>query len=114
MNLADEIGVPGVNLNAFTSGPPTIDVNSYHDFLLGFENSLPWDRAERMWTMGSSVDENLEKSHVQGRRRHPHQPLHVGPGHPPRGEFKFRHATTAISATALTERLRECHGRLHA
>jgi hypothetical protein len=43
MNLADQLGIPGVNLNAFTSGPPTINISGYHNFLLGFENSLPWD-----------------------------------------------------------------------
>src|SRR5688572_13792286 len=55
LNLADEIGVPGSNINRFTSGPPTIDVEGYNDYLLGFETSLPWDRAERTWTMGSSM-----------------------------------------------------------
>ena len=103
MNLAEEIGVPGVNLNAFTSGPPTINVDGYHNFLLGFQNSLPWDRAERTWTMGSSATK-LWGNHtlkmggdVRITRHMLDQVTH------PRGEFLFEGATTAIPGDSRAE-----------
>jgi len=102
-NLADEIGVPGVNLNAFTSGPPTINIASYHNFLLGFENSLPWDRAERTWTMGTSATK-LFGNHtlkiggdVRINRFMLDQVTH------PRGEFEYRPGTTASSADSRAQ-----------
>jgi Carboxypeptidase regulatory-like domain len=103
MNLADEIGVPGANLNAFTSGPPTININSYHNFLIGFENSLPWDRAERVWTMGTSATK-LWGNHtlkvggdVRISRHMLDQVTH------PRGEFEYRPGTTASSADSSSQ-----------
>src|SRR5688500_7445104 len=103
MNLADEIGVPGVNLNAFTSGPPTINIDGYHDFLLGFQNSLPWDRAERVWTMGSSATK-LWGNHtlkiggdLRISRHMLDQVTH------PRGEFLYEGSTTASSADSRAQ-----------
>ncbi|MPZ20797.1 MAG: TonB-dependent receptor [Luteitalea sp.] len=96
LNLADEVGVPGSNLNAFTSGPPTINVSGYHTFLLGFSNSLPWDRAERTWSMATSVTK-LWGNHtlkvggdLRMNRFMLDQVTH------PRGEFTFGGATTAV------------------
>jgi hypothetical protein len=45
-NDATAIGIPGVNLDAFTSGFPTINVGGYSSNLFGYSASLPWDRAE--------------------------------------------------------------------
>jgi hypothetical protein len=103
MNLADQIGVPGVNLNAFTSGPPTININGYHNFLLGFENSLPWDRAERIWTAGTSAtkiwgNHTLKIGGDFRINRHMlDQVTH------PRGEFEYRGSTTASSADSRAQ-----------
>jgi len=55
MNLADQIGIPGANLTMFTSGAPTINIPAYHAFLIGTQNSLPWDRAKRRTNVGTSV-----------------------------------------------------------
>jgi hypothetical protein len=103
LNLADEIGVPGVNLNAFTSGPPTINVDGYHSFLIGFQNSLPWDRAERIWTVGTSAtkiwgNHTLKIGGDFRTNRHMlDQVTH------PRGEFLFEGATTAIPGDSRAE-----------
>jgi hypothetical protein len=103
MNLADEIGVPGVNLNMFTSGPPTINIDGYHAFLLGFQNSLPWDRAERVWTAGTSATK-LFGNHtlkVGGDFRMSRHMLDQVTH--PRGEFLFEGATTAIPGDSRAE-----------
>jgi hypothetical protein len=55
MNLADQIGIPGANLTMFTSGAPTINIPAYHAFLIGTQNSLPWDRAKRTTNVATNV-----------------------------------------------------------
>ena len=92
LNLADQLGIPGVNLNPFTSGPSTIDVSGYTSYLLGFETSLPWDRAERTWTAATTATK-LFGNHtlkvggdVRVNRFMLDQVTH------PRGSFMFRSA----------------------
>lgn len=45
-NVSDELGIPGVNVSDFTSGPVGINLNSFGDPFIGFSASLPWIRAE--------------------------------------------------------------------
>ena len=40
------IGIPGVNINQFTSGMTTINLGGYTTPLVGYSASLPWIRAE--------------------------------------------------------------------
>ena len=54
MNLADQIGIPGANLTMFTSAP-TINIPAHHAFLIGTQNSLPWDRAKRTTNVATNV-----------------------------------------------------------
>jgi hypothetical protein len=39
----------------FTSGAPTIRIPAYHSFLIGTQNSLPWDRAKRRTNVGTNL-----------------------------------------------------------
>jgi hypothetical protein len=41
-----DIGIPGVNINDFTSGMVTINLGGYTTPLVGYSASLPWVRAE--------------------------------------------------------------------
>ncbi len=56
-NSATDIGIPGANLNDFTSGMSTINISGYSSPMFGFSASLPWVRAEtnidlvNSWTM---------------------------------------------------------------
>jgi hypothetical protein len=45
-NDSTNIGIPGVNLSAFTSGFVGINIGGYSNPLTGYSASLPWDRAE--------------------------------------------------------------------
>lgn len=45
-NLADQLGIPGINGIPWTSGPPQIALDNFGDPLIGFSASLPWIRAE--------------------------------------------------------------------
>ena len=41
-----DIGIPGVNLDAFTSGLVGMDIGGYNTPMVGYSASLPWDRGE--------------------------------------------------------------------
>ena len=115
LNLADEIGIPGVNLNAFTSGT----ADDQHQQL----SRLPV-RASRIRCRGTAPsasgrwgrgDETLGKSHIEGRGRRAHQPAHAGPGDPPARRIRVpaRH-DGKLGGQRVAERFRQCDGRLHA
>jgi hypothetical protein len=43
---AEELGIPGVNVSDWTSGPPQIALDNFGDPFIGFSASLPWIRSE--------------------------------------------------------------------
>src|SRR6185436_4320710 len=45
-NTATDVGIPGANINDFTSGMSTINLGGFSTPLVGFSASLPWVRAE--------------------------------------------------------------------
>src|SRR5579883_1150643 len=45
-NVADQLGIPGINGIPWTSGPPDINLNNFGNPFIGFSASLPWIRAE--------------------------------------------------------------------
>jgi hypothetical protein len=99
LNTSDEVGIRGANLNRFSSGISTIDVSGYNGTLVGFSNSLPWDRSERTWTVATTAtklwgDHTLK---VGGDVRYNRDfLLQVQDNGGPRGRFQFRGATTAV------------------
>ncbi len=103
MNLADEIGIPGANLTPFTSGAPTINIPAYHAFLLGTQNSLPWDRAKRTTNLSTNVTK-IWGNHtlkVGGDFRMTNDFLDQV-AHP-RGELTFTGAMTAIPTDSAAQ-----------
>ncbi len=103
MNLADEIGIPGANLTMFTSGAPTINIPAYHAFLLGTQNSLPWDRAKRTTNLATNVTK-IWGNHtlkVGGEFRNTNDFLDQVTH--PRGEFTFTGAMTAIPTDSAAQ-----------
>ncbi|MPY88825.1 MAG: TonB-dependent receptor [Luteitalea sp.] len=98
LNTSDEMGIPGVNLNRFSSGITTIDVGGYNGTLIGYSASLPWDRSERTWTVATTVTK-LWGNHtlkIGGDFRYNRDfLLQVQDQGGPRGRFRFRGETTA-------------------
>lgn len=45
-NTATALGIPGVNIDQWTSGIPSININGFSTPIVGYSASLPWDRAE--------------------------------------------------------------------
>lgn len=54
-NLADQVGIKGVNLDEWTSGMTSININNgFSNPVVGYVNSLPWDRYERTWQFAAT------------------------------------------------------------
>ncbi len=99
LKTSEEVGIRGVNLNEFTSGIATMDVSGYSGTLIGFSNSLPWDRAEQTWTTATTATKLLGNHTLKigGELRHNRFfLLQVQDNGGPRGIFRFRGTTTAI------------------
>ena len=41
------MGIPGANIDEWTSGMTQIDITGFSNPVIGFAASLPWDRSER-------------------------------------------------------------------
>ena len=106
LNTSDEVGIPGVNLNRFSSGITSIDVGGYNGTLVGYAASLPWDRSERTWTAATTVTK-LRGNHtlkVGGDLRYNRDfLLQVQDNGGPRGVFRFRGTTTATPADSAAQ-----------
>src|SRR5215471_6724252 len=100
LTTAKDIGIPGVNLDAFTSGLSYIEINGFSNPVVGFSPSLPWIRAEtdvdlvsnwtrifRNHTLKWGVDARLNKDDLLQTQTFS-----------PRGRFTFREGPTALNA----------------
>ena len=95
---AEEVGIPGANLDEWTSGMSTIDILGFSVPLAGFNPSLPWDRSEKTAQV-ASVLSKLTGSHllkvgtdVRHNRDFLLQTQDTGGS---RGRFQFRAPQTA-------------------
>src|SRR5207245_9122426 len=55
LNTSSDIGIPGANLDDFTTGLTRIEAFSgFSTPLLGFSPCLPWDRSEKTYNVAST------------------------------------------------------------
>jgi carboxypeptidase family protein len=105
LTTSTDVGIPGANLDGYTSGVSTISIGSYSDPLLGFSNSLPWDRWERTWNIVSSMT-RLMSSHTLkfgGEwRKNTDMLLQTQDAGGPRGRFAFNASGTGSPAESAT------------
>ena len=100
LKTADEIGIPGVNISSFTSGIPQVWINGYTQSVLGYSQSLPWQRAETNF--------NLVTNWTKVRRNHTikwgadirriRDDLNQNDAFGARGRFNFTEGTAALNA----------------
>src|SRR5262249_12534093 len=100
LNTSDEVGIQGANLDEFTSGLTTIQINQgFTNPMLGFAASLPWDRSEKTWNLASTFTK-IKSNHaikVGFDLRHNRDfLLQVQDNGGSRGRFQFSGAQTAI------------------
>ncbi len=100
--LAEQLGIPGVNLDEWTSGPPTININNgFSNPVMGYVNSLPWDRWERTWEFATTLTK-IKGNHTvkvgANWRRNQDKLLQTQDNQGPRGGFTFSGAQSGSTA----------------
>jgi hypothetical protein len=63
LTTSTDVGIPGANIDEFTSGLSRILIGGYTAPVLGFSPSLPWDRSETTWNFATTVT-RLVSSHT--------------------------------------------------
>lgn len=105
LTTSTEIGIPGANLDAYTSGLSQISIGGYSDPVLGFSASLPWDRGEKTWNFASTMT-RLFKTHtvkLGGEWRHNEDLLlQTQDAGGPRGRFNFIASGTGVPSESNT------------
>ena len=102
-NTAQEVGIPGANLDLFSSGMSRIEINGLTNPVVGFATSLPWDRSENT-TMVAGTLTKLAGNHtikfgLEGRHNRDFL-LQLQDNGGVRGRFSFNGAQTSIPTDA--------------
>ena len=77
LTTSTDIGIPGANIDEFTSGLSRFTIGGYTAPLLGFSPSLPWDRSETTWNFATTVTKLVRSAHREDRRRVAPQSRHA-------------------------------------
>jgi hypothetical protein len=101
LTTAQDLGIPGANIDPWTSGMTRINVNAsgWSDPMVGFAASLPWDRSERtveFATVFTKVKANHTIKFGEDFRHTRDFLLQTQDQGGPRGEFQFRAGQTAL------------------
>jgi Carboxypeptidase regulatory-like domain/TonB dependent receptor len=92
LTTSKDVGIPGANLDQYTSGLSNISIGGYGDPLLGFSASQPWDRSEKTWNVVGSLTKLMTKHTVKfgGEwRKNTDMLLQTQDNGGPRGRFAF-------------------------
>jgi hypothetical protein len=105
LTTSTEIGIPGANLDDYTSGISSVNINGYSNPIVGFSPSQPWDRSEKTWNV-TTVLTRLFASHtvkVGGEWRHNRDMLlQTQDAGGPRGQFTFNASGTGLPSESAT------------
>jgi outer membrane receptor protein involved in Fe transport len=107
LDSSTEVGIPGANYDLFSSGISRISIgNGFTDPLVGFSNSLPWDRGETTVNLVGTVTKLTGNHTIKVGTEVRHNEdflLQIQDAGGVRGQFSFNGARTAIpSDTAAT------------
>jgi hypothetical protein len=61
LTTSKDVGIPGANLDDFTSGVSQINIGGYTGPLLGFSPSQPWDRWEKTFNIAGTITRLMTK-----------------------------------------------------
>lgn len=106
-NTASEIGIPGANIDEFTSGMTSINIgNGISNPIAGYSASLPWDRGETTVDLSTTVTK-LAGNHtlkVGGTYRHNRDfLLQTQDQGGPRGFFTYNASITGSPANTASQ-----------
>jgi hypothetical protein len=105
LTTSTEVGIPGANIDAYTSGLSRIDIGGYSGPVLGFSASQPWDRSEQTWNLAGTLTRLLHSHTVKfgGEwRRNRDILLQTQDAGGPRGNFTFNASGTGIPSESGT------------
>ncbi|MEO7270789.1 MAG: carboxypeptidase-like regulatory domain-containing protein [Vicinamibacterales bacterium] len=105
LTTSKDVGIPGANLDAFTSGLSQISIGGFSDPVLGFSASQPWDRSEKTWNFNASVTRLLRSHTIKagGEFRHNRDLLlQTQDAGGSRGRFAFNSSNTGTPAEAAS------------
>jgi hypothetical protein len=105
LTTSTDIGIPGANIDEFTSGLSRITIGGYTAPVLGFSPSLPWDRSETTWSVATTVTKLLRNHTVKtgGEWRHNRDMLlQTQDAGGPRGLFNFNSSGTGSPSDAAS------------
>ena len=99
LSTAKDLGIRGANIDPWTSGMTSMAIGGFSSPLVGFANSLPWDRSERTMQF-AAVFTKLVGNHTikfgeDGRHVRDFL-LQTQDNGGPRGQFDFGGAQTAV------------------
>jgi hypothetical protein len=103
-NAAEAIGIRGANLDRWSSGISSINVGGYANPLVGYQSSLPWNRAETNIDIVNNWTKVLRNHTIKfglDVRRLRDDLLQTQDAGGPRGEFQFGNNQTSISGQAV-------------
>jgi hypothetical protein len=99
LRTSEEIGIPGANLDEWTSGVTQVDITGFSNPVVGFADSLPWDRSERTIQF-AAVLTKLAGNHTikfgEDFRHNRDFLLQTRDNGGSRGRYRFRAQQTAI------------------
>jgi outer membrane receptor protein involved in Fe transport len=101
LTTSTDVGIPGANLDQYTSGISQVSIGGYGDPLLGFSASQPWDRSEQTWNVVSTVTKLLHTHTIKfgGEwRKNRDILLQTQDAGGPRGRFAFNASGTGSPA----------------
>lgn len=99
-SASSEIGVPGVNLDPFTSGLVGMDIAGFSSPLVGYSASIPWVRAETSIVLSNSWTKILGNHTIKTgfEFRRIRDDLTQGQTYSPRGIYRYRDGETGLNA----------------
>ena len=105
LNTSSDVGIPGANLDDYTSGLTRFEIGGYTNPTLGFSPSLPWDRSEKTWNIATTLTQ-VKGSHTLKTggewRKNKDVLLQTQDAGGPRGRFQFNAAGTGSPAEAAS------------
>jgi hypothetical protein len=103
---ADSLGIPGVNVSDWTSGPPQIALDNFGDPFIGFSASLPWIRSETNILLTNTWTKTHGNHTIKwgGEMRRVRDDLLQTQTVNPRGRYQFSTAQTSnkVDPTSFT------------
>src|SRR4051812_13231737 len=105
LTTSTDVGIPGANLDEYTSGVSNISIGSYTDPILGFSASQPWDRSEKTWNVTTTLTKLMSTHTVKlgGEWRHNRDMLlQTQDAGGSRGRFAFNSSGTSTPADQST------------